>query len=164
MYDEKGVPRTGLGFASLVYRSPRLGLGGALGKSVEETWSTVTLTVKGIGLLFKGIKLRNAVAGPLRITYYIGNAATSGFQLGFGAGVVSFFRFLSFLSVVLFLMNLLPIPAMDGGQIVLFIVEIVRGSPVRSRLIWRFQLIGFSLLIILSLMVTFSDILFFMGR
>jgi regulator of sigma E protease len=124
----------------------------------------VTLTVKGIGLLFQGIKLRNAVAGPLRITYYIGSAATSGFQLGFGAGVVSFFRFLAFLSVVLFLMNLLPIPAMDGGQIVLFIVEIVRGKAVRSRLIWRLQLIGFSILIILSLMVTFSDVLFFMGR
>jgi regulator of sigma E protease len=164
MYDEKGAPRLGLGFASLVFRSPRLGLGGALGKSVQETWTTVTLTVKGIGLLFQGIKLRNAVAGPLRITYYIGSAATSGFQLGFGAGVVSFFRFLAFLSVVLFLMNLLPIPAMDGGQIVLFIVEIVRGKAVRSRLIWRLQLIGFSILIILSLMVTFSDVLFFMGR
>jgi regulator of sigma E protease len=164
MYDEKGVPWLGLGFASLVFRSPRLGLGGALGKSVEETWSTVTLTVKGIGLLFQGIKLRNAVAGPLRITYYIGSAATSGFQVGFGAGVVSFFRFLAFLSVVLFLMNLLPIPAMDGGQIVLFIVEIVRGKAVRSRLIWRLQVIGFSILIILSLMVTFSDVLFFMGR
>jgi regulator of sigma E protease len=77
---------------------------------------------------------------------------------------VSFFRFLAFLSVVLFLMNLLPIPAMDGGQIVLFIVEIVRGKAVRSRLIWRLQVIGFSILIILSLMVTFSDVLFFMGR
>jgi regulator of sigma E protease len=164
MYDEKGAPRLGLGFASLVFRSPHLGLGGALGKSAEETWSTVTLTVKGIGLLFQGIKLRNAVAGPLRITYYIGSAATSGFQLGFGAGVVSFFRFLAFLSVVLFLMNLLPIPAMDGGQIVLFIVEIARGRAVRSRLIWRIQLIGFSILIILSLMVTLSDVLFFMGR
>jgi regulator of sigma E protease len=133
-------------------------------KSVDETWSTITLTVKGFGLLFQGIKLRNAVAGPLRITYYIGTAATSGFALGVGAGVVSFFRFLAFLSVVLFLMNLVPIPAMDGGQIVLFVVEIIRGRPVRSRLIWRLQIIGFSLLIGLSLFVTFSDVLFFMGR
>jgi regulator of sigma E protease len=164
MYDEKGAPNLGLGFASKVYRSPALGLGGALAKSVEETWTTVALTVKGVGLLFQGIKLRNAVAGPLRITYYIGTAATNGFQLGFGVGVVSFFRFLSFLSVVLFLMNLLPIPAMDGGQIVLFVIEIARGKPVRSRLIWRLQMIGFSLLIILSLSVTFSDILFFIGR
>ena len=164
VYDDKGNPNLGLGFQPTVYRSPRLSFGGALLKSAEETWTTVTLTVKGIGLLFQGIKLRNAVAGPLRIGYYLGEAATSGFNLGFGAGVVSFFRLLAFLSVVLFFMNLLPIPAMDGGQIVLCIVEIVRGRAVRSRLIWRLQLIGFSLLILLFLSVTFSDILFFTGR
>jgi regulator of sigma E protease len=164
VYDEKGSPNVGLDFAYHLYRSPALGPLGAMGKSFDETWSTITLTVKGIGLLFKGIKLRNAVAGPLRITYYIGSAATSGFEMSVGAGFVSFFRFLSFLSVVLFLMNLVPIPAMDGGQIVLFVVEIVRGKPVRSRLIWRLQVIGFALLIGLSLFVTFSDVLFFMGR
>ncbi len=164
VYDEKGSPNLGIGFAYNIYSSPRLGIGGALKKSADETWSTVALTVKGFGLLFKGIKLRNAVAGPLRITYYIGTAATSGFEMGIGAGVISFFRFLAFLSVVLFLMNLVPIPAMDGGQIVLFVVEIFRGKPVRSRLIWRLQVIGFSLLIGLSLFVTFSDVLFFMGR
>jgi regulator of sigma E protease len=148
----------GLGFASLVFRSPRLGLGGALGKSVEETWSTVTLTVKGIGLLFQGVNLRKAVAGPLRIIDYIGSAATNGLQVGFGVGVVSFFRFLSFLSVVLFLMNLLPIPAMDGGQIVLFIAEATRGKALPPRLIWRLQIIGFSLLLILLAVVTINDI------
>jgi regulator of sigma E protease len=164
MYDEKGAPNLGIGFAALTYRSPHMGFGAAVRQSVDETWSTAVLTVKGIGLLFQGIKVRNAVAGPLRITYYIGTAATSGFHLGFAVGVVSFFRFLAFLSCVLFLMNLLPIPAMDGGQIILFIVEIIRGKPVRSRLIWRIQLIGFSLLILISVFVTFSDILFFMGR
>ncbi|HEY9594328.1 MAG TPA: RIP metalloprotease RseP, partial [Spirochaetia bacterium] len=159
VYDEKGAPNLGISFASLVYRTPRLGPGGAVVKAADETWTTVTLTVKSFGLLFQGIKLRNAVAGPLRITYYIGTAATSGFQLGVGAGVVSFLRFLAFLSVVLFLMNLLPIPAMDGGQIILFIVEIIRGRPVQSRAIWQIQLVGFSLLIMLALFVTFSDVL-----
>ena len=164
VYDDKGAPNLGLDFAFNLYRSPRMGPLGAVRKSLDETWNTISLTVKGIGLLFQGIKLRNAVAGPLRITYYIGSAATSGFELGVRAGFVSFFRFLSFLSVVLFLMNLVPIPAMDGGQIVLYVVEIARRRPVRSRLIWRLQLIGFSLLIGLSLFVTFSDVLFFMGR
>ncbi len=164
VYDDKGSPNLGLGFDTFVYRSPRLSFPGAIAKSAEETWSTVTLTVKGIGLLFQGIKLRNAVAGPLRIGYYIGEAATSGFAMGVGAGLVSFFRLLAFLSVVLFLMNLLPIPAMDGGQIVLFVVEIARRRPVRSNLIWRMQIIGFSVLILLFLSVTFSDILFFAGR
>ena len=164
MYDENGLPNLGIGFAARVYRSPHLGPAGALARSAGETFSTVALTVKGFGLLFQGIKLHNAVAGPLRITYYIGSAATSGFQLGVGAGIVSFFRFLSFLSVVLFLMNLLPFPAMDGGQIILFLVEIVRRKPVRPRFAWRLQLFGFSVLVLLSVFVTFSDVLFLLGR
>jgi regulator of sigma E protease len=164
MYDEKGVPNLGVGFAARIYRSTPVGLPGAIVKSLGETYTTAALTVKGIGLLFRGIKLRNAVAGPLRITWYIGSAATSGFQLGFSVGVVSFFRFLSFLSVVLFLMNLLPFPALDGGQIILYLIELGRGRPVRPRIAWRVQLFGFSLLIVVSLFITFSDILFFLGR
>ncbi len=162
--DDKKAQAAGIDFAVRAYRSPRVGFAGAVSRAAGETLSTVTLTIKGIGLLFQGVNLRNAVAGPLRITYYIGTAATSGFQLGIGQGVVSFFRFLSFLSVALFLMNLLPIPAMDGGQIILFLVEIGRGRPVRPRIVGRIQFVGFSLLIILSLFITFSDILFFLGR
>jgi regulator of sigma E protease len=162
--DEKKAQGAGIDFALFVYRSPRVGPLGAVARSAEETLTTVSLTIKGIGLLFQGVNLRSAVAGPLRITYYIGTAATSGFQMGIGQGVVSFFRFLSFLSVALFLMNLLPIPAMDGGQILLFLVEAARGRPVRPRIVGRIQFVGFSLLIILSLFITFSDILFFLGR
>jgi regulator of sigma E protease len=163
-YDGKNPPELGIEFAVAAYRSPRVGPGGALATSVRETVNTVVLTVKGIGLLFQGVNLRSAVAGPLRITYYIGTAATSGFQLGVGQGVVSFFRFLSFLSVALFLMNLLPIPAVDGGQILLFLIEMARRKPVRPRLVGRIQFVGFSVLIVLVLLITFSDILFFMGR
>jgi regulator of sigma E protease len=65
---------------------------------------------------------------------------------------------------VLFLMNLLPIPAMDGGQIVLLVVEIVRRRPVQARIAWRLQLIGFSLMIGLFLLVTLNDILRMSGR
>ena len=164
MYDDQGAPNLGLAFLSPVYRSPRLGLPRAFAKSLEETWHTAALTFKGIGLLFKGINLRSAVAGPLRITYYIGTAATSGFQLGFGVGVVAFFRFLAFLSVVLFLMQLLPIPAMDGGQIIVFAAEAIRGKPAPPKILWRIQFVGFSLLIVLSVFVLFSDVLFLLGR
>ncbi|HVP19899.1 MAG TPA: site-2 protease family protein, partial [Spirochaetia bacterium] len=116
------------------------------------------------GLLFQGINLRNAVAGPLKITYYIGSAAASGFQAGFREGLVSTFRLLALLSVVLFLMNLLPIPAMDGGQILLFLIEIVRGKPVPANLFWRIQVIGFSILLALIVVVTLNDLLSFPVR
>ena len=77
---------------------------------------------------------------------------------------MALFRLLSFLSVVLFLMNLLPIPAMDGGQIVLLVIEIVRRKPVQASFAWRLQLIGFSLMIGLFLLVTLNDILRMSGR
>jgi len=163
-YDDKGAANLGLQFALTLFKSPRLGPLGAMAKSVDETWSTVTLTVKGIGLLFKGVKLRNAVAGPLGITYAIGSAATSGFAVGVGEGFVQFFRLLAFLSVVLFLMNLLPIPAMDGGQIILFLVEAGRGRAVNARLIWRLQIIGFSLLVLVFVFSSINDVGRFIGR
>ena len=163
-YDEKGAPNLGLQFALTLFKSPSLGPLGAMARSADETWSTVTLTVKGIGLLFKGVKLRNAVAGPLGITYAIGSAATSGFAVGVGAGFVQFFRLLAFLSVVLFLMNLLPIPAMDGGQIILFLVEAGRGRAVNARLIWRLQIVGFTLLVLVFVFSSINDVGRFLGR
>jgi regulator of sigma E protease len=162
--DANGAPVLGVGFLEPVFHTPRLGFGSAVVKGLQETGNTVGLTVKGIGLLFQGVKLRGALAGPLRITYYIGSAAASGFQEGIGPGFVQTFRILAFLSVVLGLMNLLPIPAMDGGQIILFLVEMIRRRPVRSLLVWRLQLAGFTLLIGLSIFVLLNDFLFFMGR
>ena len=163
-YGEQAVADLGMDFATEVFRSPRLGPAGALAAGADETFRTLAFTVKGIGLLFRGVNLQNAVAGPLRITYFVGTVATNGFSLGIGEGLVSFFRFLCLLSGVLFLMNLLPIPALDGGQILIFLIELARGRRVSPRLIGRIQVFSFSLLMVLAVFITFSDILFFLGR
>lgn len=163
-YTEKGAADIGITFAQRTYRSPRLGLLGALERGFADTWTYTALTVKGFGLLFQGINLRNAVAGPVKIAYIIGDTAVSGFQVGVGAGLVSSFRLIAFLCIVLFLMNLLPIPAMDGGQIVLFLIEIVRGRSVPAKIFWRIQLVGFSILLALLVVVTFNDFMSFPGR
>ncbi len=163
-YGEDGIPDPGITFKLSVYPSPDVRLPGAIVKGVQETARTLSLTVKGISLLFRGVNLRNAVAGPLRITYYVGTVATSGFAFGISEGLVSFFRFLCLLSIVLFLMNLLPIPALDGGQIMIFLLEIFRGKPVNPKIVYKIQVVGFSILILVFIAVTFSDILFFMGR
>jgi len=122
----------------------------------------VTLTVKGIGLLFQGVNWRRAIVGPLGITKIIGGAAASGFAYG-GVGGAAYqgFELLAFISIALFLMNLLPIPALDGGQILLFIAEALRGRAVATRVIWRLQIVGFSLLIFLFLFATANDVGFF---
>lgn len=163
-YDEQGIAKLGLNFPVDVYPSQRVGPIGALRKGIEESWDTFLITVKGIGLLFQGINLRNAVAGPLRITYYVGSVATSGFSIGFAQGIVSYFRFLCLLSIVLFIINLLPIPGLDGGQILVFTLEILRRKPLQPKVIARIQMISFSFIILIAVVVTFSDILFFMGR
>ena len=147
----------GIGPTIKEYQSPRLGFPAALEKGLGETWSNAALTVKGIGLLFQGVNVRKAVAGPLRIIDFIGTVAV-------GGGAVNALRILALLSVVLFLMNLLPIPAMDGGQIVIFLVEIVRGKAVPINLFWRIQIIGFSILLALIVVVSFNDVLSLFGR
>jgi regulator of sigma E protease len=90
--------------------------------------------------------------------------ATSGFSLSIAQGLVSYFRFLALLSVVLFMINLMPIPALDGGQIVVFLLEILRRKPVNRQVIARIQTVSFSVIILLAVVITFSDILFFFGR
>ena len=147
----------GISFAEKEYATPSLGLPQALEHGLAQTWDTFSLTVKGFGLLFQGVNLRKAVAGPLKIIDYIGSAAVIG-------GALALFQFLAFLSVVLFIMNLLPIPAMDGGQIILFLIEVVRGRAVPANLFWRVQIIGFSILLALIVIVSFNDILSFAGH
>jgi regulator of sigma E protease len=164
VYGEQGTAQLGFEFQLGTYPSPHVGFFGAVARGAEETWQTLVLSVKGIGLLFRGINLRNAVVGPLRIVYYAGSVATQGLSLGIGQAAVNYFRFLSLVSVVLFMVNLLPIPALDGGQILVFLVEIIRRRPVNREVIARIQTIGFSVIILLAVVVTFNDLLFFVGR
>jgi regulator of sigma E protease len=163
-YTDQGEPQLGLSFRLNAYPSPTVGFFGAVDRGAKETWQTLALSVKGIGLLFRGVNLRNAVAGPLRITYYVGSVATSGFAFGVSQGLVDYFRFLALLSVVLFMINLLPIPALDGGQVLVFLIEVARRKPLAPKIIARIQTISFSVIILLAVFITFSDILFFAGK
>ena len=144
------------------YREP--GPVQALGAALREVGRTVRVTVEGIGQLLRGGGVKNSVAGPLRLTYYVGTVAAGGLQIGLAAGVTDFLRFLSVISVVLFLMNLLPIPALDGGHIVLYGVEVVLGRRVKPAVVYRIQTIGVSVLILVAISVTLSDILFLAGQ
>ena len=163
-YGEEGFANLGINFAVGVYPSQDVGLVGALRKGAEESWEILTVTLKGFGLLFQGINLRKAVAGPLRIIYTVGSAATSGFTFGFAQGLSYYFRLLCWLSIVLFIINLLPIPGLDGGQILVFTLEVLRGKPLDPKVISRIQMIGFSFIVLLAVVVTFNDIFLFMGR
>ena len=158
--DSINTNNLGYSFRLSDYRSAKMTTVGAIERGIQETIRTVGITLNGFKLLFKKNNAKS-VAGPLRITYLMGSAATSGFKSSFGIGVVQFFRLISLISIVLAVMNLLPIPALDGGHILFFIFELIRGRPLSAVIQIRIQRFGSSVLLALILLVTFSDLVFF---
>ncbi|WP_455382649.1 RIP metalloprotease RseP [Salinispira pacifica] len=154
----------GVRFRGLTVHTPRYTPLEAVGKGAQETVRTLTLTISGIGLLFRGVDLSQAVAGPIRITYLVGEVATQGFATSARAGLISFFNFLSLLSVVLFFMNLLPIPVLDGGQILLSAIEGVSRRPLRPRYVHRYQMVGVVIVFLLIFFAFFNDIMYFVRQ
>jgi regulator of sigma E protease len=155
-----GAAGVGISWQSVRYHTPRLSLPAAAAKGAAESWKTLTVSLRSLGLLFKGIDLTQAVSGPVRITYMVGSAAASGFGQSIGDGLRSLADFLALISVALCVMNLLPLPVLDGGLIVLFLVELVRRKPLNPRAISVFQTCGAVLIIGIMLFAVFGDILY----
>jgi len=155
----------GIVWPSVAIREPALSPPAALARGARETWRTLAIYVHGISLLFRGVNLAEAVSGPLRITYMVGDVATSDFARGgAGAGLRSAVSFLAFISIALGIMNMLPLPVLDGGQIVLYAVEMARGKPTPPRALKAFQTVGVALIFGLMLFALFGDIRFLGGR
>ena len=74
-------------------------------------------------------------------------------------GIKEFVYMLALISISLGITNLLPIPALDGGKIVILIIEAIRGKPLKEQTEINIQLLGFSLLIALSLYITYHDMI-----
>ena len=155
----------GLQFAQRVYRSPRLGLADSLATGLQRTGEIVGMSISGLRQLLhmRDRKLDEVVAGPIRITRMVGEAAVFGFRLGVGEGLVAFFQFVALLSIAIAIMNLLPLPALDGGLIVISAAEAVSRRRLGPRLLWRFQIIGTIVVFGLIFLAVASDILFYVG-
>ena len=160
---ESGSPIIGVSFAGIEIDSPDMGLFRAIGKGATETFTTLALSIKSLGLFFKGVDVRQAVAGPVKLTYYMGEAASSGFKSSISEGFISFFRFMSLISVALGFMNLLPIPVIDGGMVIFNIAELIKGTPPKTKSLYRYQMIGSFVILLLLLLAVFSDITFIFG-
>ncbi len=163
-YNDSGQPILGFSFHSFEVISRTYNPFKALYLGTKDTFNTLFLTVKSLGLLFKGINLNEAVSGPIRITYIVGEVATQGFSLGLSQGFTSFFRFLSLISVALFFMNLLPIPMLDGGMILVNLVDLFRKKGINPKYFYRYQMVGLFILLMLILFTTFNDISFFLKK
>jgi len=154
----------GFTWSYISYRTPNLSFPQAIAKGASEGYKTLAVSVKSLRLLFKGIDLTQAVSGPVRITYLMGDIAASGFGQSIGSGLRSFADFIALISVALCVMNLLPLPILDGGMIVLFLVELIRRKPAHPKAITIFQYSGMVIIFTLMIIAVFGDILFFVRQ
>ena len=123
-------------------------------KSLKFTFDITVLTAVSLFSFFASALTASAdlsqIAGPVGIVGLVGEASTLGF--------VFLLNFTAFISINLAIINLIPIPALDGGRLLFLLIEKIKGSPIRPRIANMANTIGFVLLILLMLVVTFNDV------
>jgi len=154
----------GFSWAAVQYRTPNLSIPQAVAKGIHESYRTLVISIKSLKLLFMGIDLTSAVSGPVRITYMIGETAAQSFGQSVGSGLRSTAEFIALISIALCVMNLLPLPIIDGGMIVLFFIELIRKKPIPPKAISIFQGCGMVIIFGLLILAVFGDILFFVRQ
>jgi len=102
----------------------------SIGQSLQRTWTSIGFTARMLGRMVTGAVSIKNISGPINIAQYAGSSAT--------AGLNPFLNFLALVSISLGVLNLLPIPILDGGQIVYHSIEGLKGSPLS----YKAQLIG----------------------
>ncbi len=122
----------------------------ALAKGVIETWDYSILTLKLLWKLIIGEASLKNISGPITIAEYAGISAAIGFSAFVGA--------LAFISIAIGVLNLLPIPVLDGGHLFYYIIEIIKGSPVSEQFEAMGQRIGIAMLAGLMVLAFYNDI------
>jgi regulator of sigma E protease len=122
----------------------------AVGMAAQQTWTASTVVVKGLVLMVQGRVPLRELGGPIAIARAAGQQAR--------AGARYFLSMLAFLSVNLAVLNLLPIPALDGGHLAFFAIEGLMRRPLRPRHREIAQQVGLLLLITLMVFVFYNDI------
>lgn len=119
-------------------------------KAVQKTWDLSMMTVSAFGKMIRGLIGLDNLSGPITIAKIAGHSADLGWQ--------AFLSFMAMMSISLGVLNLMPIPILDGGHLVYYFVEAVRGRPVSER-IQEFGLrIGMALLGMMMLIALFNDV------
>ena len=121
----------------------------SLVNGVVKTFDTAWFSLRMMGKMILGeVSVKN-ISGPVTIADYAGQSAKIGW--------VAFVGYLALVSVSLGVLNLLPIPMLDGGHLLYYLIEIVRGSPLPERFLEWGQKIGFALLSALMVLALFND-------
>ncbi len=127
-----------------------LPVGAAFIGGLQKTYDNAFMTLKMMGKMLIGNGSVKNLSGPISIAQYAGQSAEM--------GLVHFLKFLAIVSVSLGILNLLPVPVLDGGHLMFYAIEAIKGSPVSENIQIIFQQIGIFLLISLMLVAIFVDV------
>lgn len=128
----------------------RYGLGEALAKGVGQTWDTAAMSVSVMGRMIVGeVSVKN-LSGPVTIADFAGQSARMGWA--------HYIKFLALISISLGVLNLMPVPVLDGGHLLYYVIEIIKGGPVSERAMEIGQQIGMALLAALMAFAFYNDI------
>ena len=150
---DDGVYR--IGIVGGVQEKPKFG--GLLISSFYEVKSNIDLVIKSLEMMIQGQVSRSDVAGPVGMFQVIGDSYESAAKYGLRSVILTIADMILLLSANLGVMNLLPIPALDGGRLVFLIVEALRGKPVPRDKEGFVHMIGFVILMGIMVLVMFND-------
>jgi regulator of sigma E protease len=122
----------------------------AFTKAIAKTWDMSWLSLKSLWRMLTGEMSIKNLSGPVTIANYAGQTAQM--------GLIQFISFVAVISISLGILNLLPIPLLDGGHLMYYIAEIIKGSPVSERFMEMGQQVGLALLIGLMAIAFYNDI------
>jgi regulator of sigma E protease len=128
----------------------RYGLGGALREGARKTWELSAFTLKMLFRIVTGDASLKNISGPITLADYAGQSAQAG-------GLV-FIGYLALISISLGVLNLLPIPLLDGGHLLYYFAELIKGSPVSDRAFDIGQRIGMAMLAAMMALALFNDL------
>ncbi len=138
-----------LGFLNLPVVQHKYGLMEALPIGAGKAFSVITDNIKGFGKIFKGeVRADKALSGP------VGIATMFGTEVDW----LRFWSLVGMLSMALAFMNILPIPALDGGHVIFLLVEMIQGKPLSDKFLEKAQIVGFFIIIALMIFVFGNDI------
>ena len=142
-------PRIPTGTFEALQTQMRYPLGAAFVHAVDKTWELSSFSLEMLGRMVIGqVSLKN-ISGPVTIADYAGQSARSSLN--------SFIAFLALISISLGVLNLLPIPLLDGGHLLYYLAEIMTGRPVPERIQEIGQKVGMALLGVLMFLALFND-------